>query len=86
MISPISSWPPLIFNETSYRLKDVRFANQVKKLMPVNERVMIIIYGFEVEGREVITRQRFFHFLFFGFLVGCRQILVSKQPSKQARI
>ena len=58
MISPISSLSPLIFNETSYLLKDVCFADQVK-LMPVNERVIIIIYGFEVEGRKLLNRDFF---------------------------
>jgi hypothetical protein len=42
------------------------------KLIPLNERVIMIIYDFEVEGSEVVTKQRYFH-----FLVGCRQILVS---------
>jgi hypothetical protein len=85
MISPIGSLPPLIFNETSYRLKDVRFANQVKKLMPVNERVMIIIYGFEVEGREVVTsyKTEIFSFFIFWFFGGM-QANFGEQAAKQA--
>ena len=53
MITSISSLSPLLFNETSYWLKDVRFADQVK-LMPLKERcVSFVTYlEVEVEGRS----------------------------------
>jgi hypothetical protein len=49
--------------------------------MPVSGRGISFVIFLKVEGSEVVTKQRFFH-----FLVGCGQILVSKDVKDRIEI